>query len=293
MFKTIVTHSGSFHADEALAVFMLRTLPKYSAETHKVIRTRDPEIIAKADIVVDVGGEYDSSRSRFDHHQRGFTETYSEKYNIKLSSAGLVYKHFGKSVIEILLEKIETKVKLDVDEIVARVYEKLILAFDAVDNGVNMYESDIVARYENPTTIGARVGRLNPEWHQEFSDTEKDERFLQAVALCGEEFVYWVNYFAKVWVPCRQIVKDALVQSLKIDPTGQIVVLERWCPWNSHLVELEICKVLYVIYGDDKGYRVQAVSLTPGSFDSRKALPEPWRGVRDEALSELTGVHGI
>jgi urease accessory protein len=25
---------------------------------------------------------------------------------------------------------------------------------------------------------------------------------------------------------------------------------------------------------------------------SRKALPEPWRGVRDQALSDLTGVEG-
>lgn len=29
-----------------------------------------------------------------------------------------------------------------------------------------------------------------------------------------------------------------------------------------------------------------------GSFECRKFLPEPWRGVRDEALSKLTGIEG-
>ena len=39
----------------------------------------------------------------------------------------------------------------------------------------------------------------------------------------------------------------------------------------------------------EKKYRVQAVSV-PGSFESRKPLPKAWRGVRDDALSELSGI---
>ena len=34
-----------------------------------------------------------------------------------------------------------------------------------------------------------------------------------------------------------------------------------------------------------KKWRVMAVPVQPGSFQSRKALPEPWRGVRDEEVS--------
>jgi uncharacterized UPF0160 family protein len=48
------------------------------------------------DIVVDVGGVYDSSIHRYDHHQRGFEEVFGKgmdkDHTIKLSSAGLVYK---------------------------------------------------------------------------------------------------------------------------------------------------------------------------------------------------------
>jgi len=52
------------------------------------------------DIVVDVGAEYDPARQRYDHHQREFTTTFDDKHTVtKLSSAGLVYKHFGKEVL--------------------------------------------------------------------------------------------------------------------------------------------------------------------------------------------------
>jgi uncharacterized UPF0160 family protein len=51
---------------------------------------------------------------------------------------------------------------------------------------------------------------------------------------------------------------------------------------------------IYVIYPDETGgnWRIQAVSVHPSSFESRKALPQPWRGVRDENLSKLTGISG-
>jgi uncharacterized UPF0160 family protein len=37
---------------------------------------------------------------------------------------------------------------------------------------------------------------------------------------------------------------------------------------------------------------VQCVPPSPGSFEQRKSLPEPWRGLRDEALSEASGIPG-
>ena len=49
--------------------------------------------------VVDVGGVYDDGLKRYDHHQRGFEETFSPVHKTKLSSAGLVYKHFGREIV--------------------------------------------------------------------------------------------------------------------------------------------------------------------------------------------------
>lgn len=70
---------------------------------------------------------------------------------------------------------------------------------------------------------------------------------------------------------------------------------------QEHLFDLETElqltepeKPVYIIYPDETGgnWRIQAVPISPDSFISRKPLPEPWRGVRDDALSQVTGVPG-
>jgi len=97
----LIDLQGSFHCDEALACWMLTQLPEY--KDARIVRTRDPAVIEKADIVVDVGAVYDPATHRYDHHQREFTGTFDDKHKIRLSSAGLVYKHFGKRVISELI----------------------------------------------------------------------------------------------------------------------------------------------------------------------------------------------
>ena len=107
---------------------MLRTLPEF--KDAKVVRTRDPLVINKADIVVDVGAIYDPLANRFDHHQRGFEETFGPNYDIKLSSAGLVYQHFGRRVVAQLLNWDLEKPELET--VYQKVYDDLIMMFDGV-----------------------------------------------------------------------------------------------------------------------------------------------------------------
>ena len=66
------------------------------------MRSRDPSVLATCTVVVDVGGEYDPARLRFDHHQKSFSQSLNSldstlKWTTKLSSAGLVYFHFGET----------------------------------------------------------------------------------------------------------------------------------------------------------------------------------------------------
>lgn len=42
----------------------------------------------------------------------------------------------------------------------------------------------------------------------------------------------------------------------------------------------------------EQAWRLQAVSLSPGVFENRKSLPGPWRGLRDEELSQTAGIPG-
>ena len=65
------------------------------------MRTRDKKILDTLDIVVDVGDIYNPEMNRFDHHQKSFNHTFGHPYNsIKLSSAGLIWKHYGKVVLK-------------------------------------------------------------------------------------------------------------------------------------------------------------------------------------------------
>ena len=64
----IGTHNGKFHCDEALACYMLQLLPEYKQTS--ILRTRDQEQLKDCTVVVDVGGVYDPSIHRYDHHQR-------------------------------------------------------------------------------------------------------------------------------------------------------------------------------------------------------------------------------
>ena len=53
---------------QVLACYMLRKLPEFSDAN--IVRTRNQEVLETCDIVVDVGGVYDPSKHRYDHHQR-------------------------------------------------------------------------------------------------------------------------------------------------------------------------------------------------------------------------------
>ena len=82
----IVTHSGKFHADDAWAVAVLLLLYPDA----ELVRTRDPAIIARADVAIDVGGEWNPAAGRFDHHQKGFDG--ARMSGVPYASAGLVWR---------------------------------------------------------------------------------------------------------------------------------------------------------------------------------------------------------
>ncbi|KZV40919.1 hypothetical protein F511_05164 [Dorcoceras hygrometricum] len=308
--KRVGTHNGSFHCDEALGCFMIRLTNKFS-DAH-IVRTRDPKILGKVfvkkpellqvldtlDAVLDVGGVYDPVKDRYDHHQKGFDEVFGHGFNTKLSSAGLIYKHFGREIIakELQVDKDHP----DVQRLFLAVYKSFMEAIDAIDNGINQYDTDQTPRYVNSTHLSSRVGKLNLDWIDPDQSAEKENAaFDRAMALAGTEFLDSIRSHARSWLPARSIVIECLAARHDIDPSGEIMVLNRFCPWKLHLFELEEEEkiepsVKYVLYQDDrsKHWRVQAVAIAPDRFESRKALPVPWRGLRDDELSKESGIPG-
>lgn len=149
--------------------------------------------------------------------------------------------------------------------------------------------------------MSSRVGWLNPAWNQPSDSKTVDAQFAKASSLTGEEFMGRLGYYANAWLPAREIIKSALEARAAVNPSGHIILFEQFAPWKEHLFDLETElsvpdseKPVYIIYPDEMGgnWRIQAVPISPDSFISRKPLPEPWRGVRDDALSQVSGVDG-
>ncbi|CAL5442789.1 unnamed protein product [Camellia sinensis] len=294
--RLVGTHDGSFHCDEALGCFMIRLTTKFSAA--EIVRTRDPKVLETLDAVLDVGGVYDPSRDRYDHHQKGFEEVFGHGFTTKLSSAGLIYKHYGMELIAKELQLDDRHP--DVHRLYLAIYKSFMEAIDAIDNGINQFDTDQPPRYVNNTNLSARVGRLNLDWMDpDQSPEQENEAFQQAMALAGSEFLDSVRFHARSWLPARSIVMECLAERQGIDRSGEIMVLSRFCPWKLHLHELEEemeidPPIKYVLYQDDrsKHWRVQAVAISPDKFESRKPLPSQWRGLRDEELSKEAGIPG-
>ena len=311
----IGTHNGHFHADEALAVYLLRLLPTYKEAT--LVRTRDPTKLAACHTVVDVGGEYDTASNRYDHHQRTFDTTFPSR-NTKLSSAGLVYMHFGRAIIAQRTGLPEAH--SDVSLLYEKLYTDFVEAFDANDNGIGLYDKNDLngakKRFkEFGVTLASLVSDLNnpvddpllpppiPATSTEVANPQaaEDARFLQASALVGTSFVRKLALAYGKWLPARSAVIEAYESRMDTDPSGQVITLSGGVPWKEQLYSIERLHpdnppILYVLCPEsqqkDSRWRIQAVSVSEDSFESRRPLREEWRGVRDSELSEKAGIEG-
>ena len=273
----IGTHNGHFHADEALAVYFLRLLPDYADST--LVRTRDPDLLKTCHTVVDVGGVYDDSARRYDHHQREFNTAFPS-HHTKLSSAGLVYMHYGKDIIAKCTGLPHDSPDLEL--LYEKLYDDFVEAFDANDNGVSVYDPSAVRKaglekkfQDRGYSIGSVVNRFNyahpsgvalakssvsahnvsveggvsiPSTElsagtsPEEKQAEEDERFLKASHFVGEQFLSELMDKYEAWLPARAVVKQAFSERTKYDGKGRIMVVPHrpeGVPWSDHLYALE------------------------------------------------------
>ena len=171
---TIQTHDKKFHADDVAAASLLSGY--YAQKNMKVqlIRSRNKELLQSSDILIDVGGVYDPSTHRYDHHQKSCNEVFQEGFNIPLSSVGMVWKHFGKEILEMYIQHNKQFKHCDnyqehIDNLWVDVYVKAILEIDAHDNGVipveggtrnywpNLTVGNIISFYNSPDVTNENI----------------------------------------------------------------------------------------------------------------------------------------
>lgn len=299
-FKVIGTHSGTFQADEAMGVWLLRQTPTY--RNAKVVRSRDLAVLDPLDIVIDVGGVYDHSKLRYDHHQRDYDERFDPKTDgtprcTKLSASGLVYRHYGRDVLQAYYPDVPSS---QLELAYTKIYNSLLEAVDAIDTGVEMTQGEVL--YKDTTGLASRVGRLNPRWNEVDDNGQRhseDDRFALAVDLCGVDFLSVMTSIIESDLPARGVVEQALLDRQTVHASGEIICLKNGgLPWRQHLYELEKEHgvdplIKFVLYTDQSGmWRVQAVTVEGKAFENRLSLPSAWRGVRDDQLTAVTCIPG-
>ena len=258
-----ITHSGAFHADEIFSTLILsKVMPE-------IVIIRLPEFrenIKENAIVYDIGG------GKFDHHQIGGNG--KRENGIKYAACGLIWNEFGKE----MLKKYNIK---EIDYVWNYIDKNLIQFIDANDNGEL---PKLPTDYRN-VHLSYIIGLFNPRWDE---DIDSDEKFMEALKLgeiIFEEFLQ--DTISKI--KAKDLIEIAIEKA-----KDEIMILDEFMPWKEFLLQSENKKAIdikFVIYPSQRGgYNLYAVPKEIGSFENRKSLPLKWRGLRDEALQQVTGI---
>ena len=262
--KTVMTHSGNFHADDVFAVAVFQLL--LGTENILVVRTRDEAELEKGDYVVDIGGVYDHAAKRYDHHQPGAPV---RDNGIPYAAFGLVWKHYGTEICgsEVVTQKIE---------------EKLCVPIDASDNAINIWEpgqfdlrplewDDILQTWRADESVGENV----------------DEQFMKAVDIAREYLRRVINRAQK-----KEEQKKVAIALYETSESKDILVSDEYVPRSIYIDYEDVNIVVFPRVQDgEEGWVAVAVQITEADYQTRVRFPEAWAGLRDEELAKASGFH--
>lgn len=262
---TVVTHDGSFHADDVFAVATISLLHRGAIS---IRRSRNKEDWKKADVLVDVGGEYSPEEGRFDHHQENAPAPRSS--GSPYAAFGLVWKHYGEALCGSPV-------------IARRIEEKLVESIDIIDNGA--YDTPPFSNGVYPYTIQDCIGTFSATWKE--TDSRSDEGFMKAVTFATH-------------ILMREIIKnkDSLEAQEEVrriytsSPDKRVIVFDRYLPWKEALIDFP--EPLYVVMPreDMVTWGVHAVARERKTFELRKPFPLAWAGKTGNDFVSVSGVAG-
>jgi uncharacterized UPF0160 family protein len=260
---TIVTHSGSFHADDVFAIAAFQLL--LGVDQVHVIRTRDEAVIAEADYVVDVGGVYDHAAKRYDHHQLGAPV---RENGIPYAGFGLVWKHYGEAVC-------------DSKDIADYIEENITQPIDAGDNGVSLY--DLKEYQIKPFELYNFVSLFSPPWG---SDESKDDQFHQAVD--------WARGILKRMIMKGQGAQKQHTLIAQVYESSRDKRVLEFDVSISMMSVIQYPDVEVVVCPDDpqlnNKWTATCVRKDFNTFDSRVSFPAKWAGLSGQDLQEVSEI---
>lgn len=255
--RTCGTHDGTFHADEVTACALLVLFNLIDID--KIVRNRDPEILATCEYVCDLGGIYDPDRKLFDHHQI--------EYQGRLSSAGMILLYLKDKEY---ISKQEYNLFNDT----------LIFGVDDHDNGLD-------PQLYGVSTYSNIISNFTPI-HYDCGREEQDAAFFEALSFAIGQLrqIYERNLYVR---SCGKIVAEAMEK-------GELcLIFDRSIPWmDSFFSHGGIDHpALFVIMPSGNHWKLRGI---PPSLDDkmevRLPLPLEWAGHLDEDLKTITGIPG-
>ena len=268
MLPTLVTHSGKFHCDEVFAFAVLRLALGLQApgQDHILIRTRNPEPIAAATIVWDVGSEFDPARNRFDHHQRGAP---IRADGTPFSSAGLIWQLYGERAVAALLGDASAFAPA----IATQLDRSLVRRIDELDNGV----SGTGTVQDDPLGLAALVGDFNPAWDSPDANgpTAGDAAFLAAATFADGVLRRLVETLR-----ARHAAEAIVLAAHQAGDDPRILVLDRGMPWKGTVFDHHLPVLFTISPASNGNWMLDTMPPEPGSFDQRLPLPEAWAGAQ-------------
>lgn len=191
---------------------------------------------------------FDIGFGPFDHHQKG-----AEVRNngVKYAAFGLLWREFGHYLVS---EK-----NVDAFDL------SFVQAIDDADNG------------GRPNPMTAAISSFAPNWGEE--DQNMDSAFFRAVDFAQDVLR---REFARLQSAERaeQEVNAALEKS-----DGNIVILDRFVPWQSVLIP---SSARFVVFPSLRGgYNAQVVPVSADSRDAKTPFPADWTGAPAETLQTI------
>jgi len=257
----LVTHSGTFHADEVMATVILG---KVFDEVTVCRVTKVPDKLKRGTIVYDIGGGW------YDHHQIGGNGR--RENGVPYAAAGLIWNKYGAQVLRKYGDTYGVWKKID---------RALIQGIDAVDNGT-MPSVDYPAYVMGISQI---ISGFNPCWD---SSESSDEAFGKAV-LFAETIFDNVLKNTLSRAKARAIVEEAINKT-----EGHILVLNEFVTWKEAICSPR-CEnannIWFVVFPSNRGgYNWHGVSKEFGEFELRVPVPKEWKGLYAEELQKVTGI---
>ena len=270
----LVTHSGTFHLDDAFAYAVLKLALGLSAPglDHTLTRTRDRQVIERADFVWDVGNIHDPALGRFDHHQRGAPV---RDDGVPLSAAGLIWQCYGEVAVTALLGQ-DTPVSL-VGAVAVEFDRDVVHRMDEIDNGIKDPEDSL--------GLSSLVADCNLPWDSTGIGNQDAE---DAAFGCASVVVARFLYHRVIAVRARLDAEAVVLAACAAASDPRLLELGRKMPWHDIVRRHGLPVFLSVYPVPDGNWVIDA--MPDGLSGYCLPLPAAWAGLRDEALVAVTGV---